>query len=240
MQKSRDQARTLDGKLDIEKQRLDAQGRATNAQVQAAIAQLDRDKAIAEFRHRAVDALHVKAGVDGVLQELPLQPGQAVKAGDLLAKVVDPTRLKAEVRVPENQAKEVRVGQAAQIDTHLGMVAGKVSRVEPAVQAGTVRVEVTPSQPWPEGARPDLTVDGNIELERIADCVYVARPATAQSHATGTMWKLTDDSHAERVAVRFGRMSVRTVEIEGGVSTGDRVIVSDMSQWDNAQRVELK
>jgi HlyD family secretion protein len=208
--------------------------------VQAATAQLERDKAIAEFRHKSVEALHVKAGVDGVLQELPLQPGQAVKAGDLLAKVVDPTRLKAEVRVPENQAKEVRVGQTAQIDTHLGIVAGSVSRIEPAVQAGTVRVEVTPTQPWPEGARPDLTVDGTLELERIADCVYLARPATAQSHTTGTIWKLADDGHAERVAVRFGRMSVRTVEIEAGLAPGERAIVSDMSQWDNAQRVELR
>ena len=240
MAKSRDQAKTLTGKLSIEEQRLAAQSRSTAAQVQAADAQLGRMRAIAEFRKKSVEALHVTATVDGVLQELPLQVGQSVKAGDLLAKVADPTRLKAEVRVPENQAKEVRVGQAAQIDTHLGLVAGKVSRVEPAVQAGTVRVEVTASQPWPEGARPDLTVDGTIELERIADCVYVARPALAQPNATAQLWKLVDGDHAERVKVQLGRMSVRTIEVTSGLAPGDRIIVSDMSQWDNAQRVELR
>jgi HlyD family secretion protein len=240
MAKSRDQAKTLTGKLSIEEQRLEAQSHSTTAQVQAADAQLERMRAIAEFRRRSVEALHVKATVDGVLQELPLQVGQMLKAGELMAKVADPTRLKAEVRVPENQAKEVRVGQSATIDTHLGAVTGKVSRVEPAVIAGTVRVEVTPAQPWPEGARPDLTIDGTIELERIADCVYVARPALAQPHATAQLWKVSDGDHAQRVAVQLGRMSVRTIEVTGGLIPGDRIIVSDMSQWDNVQRVELR
>jgi multidrug resistance efflux pump len=240
MQKSRDLAKTLTGKVSIEEQRLVAQSHATAAQVQAAEAQLERQRAIADFRRKAVEALHVKATVDGVLQELPLQVGQMMKAGDLLAKVADPTRLKAEVRVPENQAKEVRVGQAASIDTHLGLVAGTVSRVEPAVIAGTVRVEVTPKQPWPEGARPDLSVDGTIELERIADCVYVARPALAEAQRTAQLWKLGDGDRAQRVAVQLGRMSVRTVEVVAGLAPGDRIIVSDMSQWDNVQRLELR
>lgn len=240
MAKSRDQAKTLTGKLSIEEQRLEAQSRLTTAQVQAADVQLDRMRAIADFRHRSVEALHVKATVDGVLQELPLQVGQSVAAGALLAKVADPTRLKAEVRVPENQAKEVRVGQVAQLDTHLGLVAGKVSRVEPAVQSGTVRVEVTPTQPWPEGARPDLTIDGVIELERIADCIYVARPAVAQPGTTMPLWKLVDNDHAVRVPVTLGRMSVRTIEVKSGLMPGDRIIVSDMSQWENVQRVELR
>jgi HlyD family secretion protein len=187
-----------------------------------------------------VEALHDKATDDGTLQELPLQVGQTLKPGELLAKVADPTRLKAEVRVPENQAKEVSVGQSASIDTHLGVVAGKVSRVEPAVIAGTVRVEVTATQPWPTGARPDLSIDGTVELERIADCVYVARPALAQPHATALLWKLTDGDHAQKTAVQLGRMSVRTIEVAGGLGPGDRIIVSDMSQWDNVQRVELR
>jgi multidrug resistance efflux pump len=240
MQKSRDQARTLTGKLSIEEQRLEAQSRSTAAQVQAAEAQLERMRAIASFRRTSVEALHVKATVAGVLQELPLQVGQALKPGELLAKVADPTRLKAEVRVPESQAKEVSVGQAASIDTHLGVVAGRVSRVEPAVIAGTVRVEVTAAQPWPAGARPDLSVDGTIELERIADCVYVARPALAQPHTTAQLWKLSDGDHAQRMAVQLGRMSVRTIEIASGLQPGDRIIVSDLSQWDSAQRLELR
>jgi RND family efflux transporter MFP subunit len=240
MQKSRDQAKTLTGKLSIEEQRLKAQSLATAAQVEAAQAQLERMRAIADFRQRSVAALHVKATVDGVLQELPLQVGQMMKAGELLAKVADPTRLKAEVRVPENQAKEVRVGQTATLDTHLGVVAGKVSRVEPAVIAGTVRVEVTPTQPWPEGARPDLSIDGTIELERIADCVYVARPALAEAHKTAQLWRLSDGEHAQRVAVQLGRMSVRTIEVEAGLAPGDRIIVSDMSQWDGTNRVQLR
>jgi RND family efflux transporter MFP subunit len=240
MAKSRDQAKTLTGKLSIEEQRLEAQSRSTAAQVQAGEAQLERMRAIADFRRKSVEALHVKASVDGVLQELALQVGQTLKPGELMAKVADPSRLKAEVRVPENQAKEVTVGQSASIDTHLGVVAGKVSRVEPAVIAGTVRVEVTATQPWPTGARPDLSVEGTVELERIADCVYVARPALAQPHARALLWKLSEGDHAQKVPVQLGRMSVRTIEVASGLQPGDRIIVSDMSQWENVQRVELR
>jgi RND family efflux transporter MFP subunit len=239
MARSRDQAKTLDGKLGIEQQRLGAQTRGFAAQLRAQEEQLLRLRAIADFRKQAVDALHVRASVAGVLQELPLQPGQTVAPGALVAKVADPTRLRAEVRVPETQAREVRVGQPARIDTRNGVVAGAVSRVEPAVQAGTVRVEVTASEPWPEGARPDLTVDGTIELERIADTVFVDRPALAEAQATVQLWKVVGDE-AVRTTVTLGRASVRTVEIRRGLQPGEQVIVSDMSAWDKDERVRLR
>ena len=240
MAKSRDQAQTLGGKLDIERQRLLAQARGIRAQIDAQDAQLGRLRAIADFRRRAVEQLHVRAGVDGVLQELPLQVGQIVAPGALLAKVADPTRLKAEVRIAETQAKEIRVGQAAVIDTRNGTVAGRVSRVEPAVTAGTVKVEVTPTAAWPDGARPDQTIEGTIELERIADTLFVARPAVADTNATVQLWKLVGDDAAVRVPVTLGRMSVRTIEVQKGLAAGDRIIISDMSQWDNQTRVQLR
>jgi HlyD family secretion protein len=240
MARSRDQAKTLDGKLDIERQRLLAQARGIHAQIDAQDAQLGRLRAIADFRRRSVEQLHVRAGVDGVLQELPLQVGQSVAPGALVAKVADPTRLKAEVRIPETQAKEVRVGQPAVIDTRNGTVAGRVSRVEPAVTLGTVKVEVTPTAPWPDGARPDLTIEGTIELERIADTLFVGRPAVAEPGATVQLWKLVGDDGAVRIPVTLGRMSVRTIEVQKGLAAGDRVIISDMSQWDNQTRVQLR
>jgi HlyD family secretion protein len=244
MARSRDQARTLDGKLAIEQKRLGAQGRAFAAQVRAAEEQLARLRAIADFRTRAVEALHVRAGVDGVLQELPLQPGQTVAPGALVAKVADPTRLKAELRIAETQAKELHLGQLAVIDTHNGVVTGAVSRIEPAVQAGNVRVEVTAKEGWPDGARPDLTVEGRIELERIADTIFVARPANAGAGATIQLWKLDADGGASAIATRatvtLGRLSAVTVEVRRGLSPGDRVIVSDMSAWDRVDRVQLR
>ena len=240
MAKSRDQAKTLDGKLEIERQRLQAQARGIRAQIDAQDAQLGRLRAIADFRRRAVDQLHVRAGVDGVLQELPLQIGQIVAPGALLAKVADPTRLKAEVRIAETQAKEIRVGQSAVIDTRNGTVAGRVSRVEPAVTAGTVKVEVTPTEKWPDGARPDLTIEGTIELERIADTLFVGRPPVADANTTAQLWKLVGDDAAVRVPVTLGRMSVRTIEVRQGLAVGDRVIISDMSQWENQTRVQLR
>jgi HlyD family secretion protein len=239
MARSRDQARTLDGKLGIEQKRLGAQTRAFAAQVRAAEEQLARLRAIAEFRRHAVDALHVRAGIDGVLQELPLQPGQTVAPGALVAKVADPARLKAELRIAETQAKEVRLGQKARIDTHNGVVAGAVSRIEPAVQAGSVRIEVTAQEAWPEGARPDLTVDGIVELERIADTVFVARPANAGAGATIQLWKVSADE-AARTTVTLGRISAGTVEVKKGLAPGDQVIVSDMSAWDHVDRVQLR
>lgn len=240
MEKSRDQADTLGVKLGIEQKRLTVQRRAATAQLNAKQAQLDRLKAIADFRHRELASLHLRAGVAGVLQEMSLQVGQSVTAGAPLAKVADSSRLKAELRVPETQAREVRVGQEVKIDTHNGVVQGRVSRVEPAVKAGTVKVEVTAEGAWPEGARPDLAVDSTIDLEHIADTVFVARPTVAEANATVRLWKLVDDETAVRVPVQFDRMSARTIEIRSGLVPGDRVIISDMSQWEAFSRVQLR
>jgi HlyD family secretion protein len=175
-----------------------------------------------------------------VLQELSLQPGQSLAAGAVVAKVARPDRLKAEVRIPETQAKDVRLGLPASIDTRNGVVAGRVARIDPAVQAGTVTVDVTLTGPLPPGARPDLSVEGVIELERLDDVLYVGRPAFAQPDASARLFKLGDDDEATRVEVRLGKTSVRTVEVRGGLREGDRVVLSDMSQWDGAERIRLR
>jgi multidrug efflux pump subunit AcrA (membrane-fusion protein) len=193
-----------------------------------------------------VEALRVRAGSAGVLEELSLQVGQSVAPGALLAKVARPDRLKAEVKVPETQAKDVVVGQRALVDTRngdprTGVVAGRVARIDPAAQAGTVKVDVALDGPLPPGARPDLSVEGTIEIERLESVLYVGRPALGQPSSTVSLWRLDEAGEtAERVTVELGRASVKTIEIVKGLAEGDRVILSDMSQWDAFDRVRLK
>jgi multidrug resistance efflux pump len=238
---SRDRARELDDKLVFERKRLTAQSSGIAAQLAAQRAQLDGLRAIAGFRRRAVEALRVRAGVAGVVQELPLSVGQSVAAGALLAKVVDPRRLKAELRIGETLAKDLQLGQEARIDTHDRVVAGRVARIDPAVQSGTVRVDVALTGPLPPGARPDLTVEGTIELERLDDVLALGRPAAAQPGATLALYKLDESGDtATRVPVAIGKISVRAIEIKSGLSVGDRVIISDMSEWDRHERVRLQ
>jgi multidrug efflux pump subunit AcrA (membrane-fusion protein) len=182
--------------------------------------------------------------VAGVLQELPLQVGQSVATGTLLARVANPDRLKAELRIPETQAKDLAVGQPASIDTHTGadaVIKGKVARVDPAAQAGTVRVEVTFEGAPPRGARPDLTVEGTVELERLDDVLYVGRPSFAETGASVKLFRLSRaGDEASRVAVQLGRSSVRTIEIKSGLAEGDRIILSDLTQLDSVERIRLK
>lgn len=238
---SRDRAAEMDGRLEFEQKRLRVQSRGIGAQVAAQRAQLQRLRAIADFRRREVDGLKVRAGIDGVLQELPLQPGQSVAVGALLAKVARPDRLKAEIRVPETQAKDVQLGQRVALDTRNGVVEGRVARVEPAVQGGTVLVEVTPQGKLPPGARPDLSIEGTIEIEQLSDVLYLGRPAFGQSGATVSLFRLDEDGEAaQRVQVRLGRSSLRTIEIAAGLREGDRVVLSDMAQWDAVSRVTLR
>ena len=238
---TRGKADELDGRLDFERKRLGAQSRGIAAQVAAQRAQVERLRSIAEFRHKEVDALRLRAGVDGVLQELSLQNGQAVAAGALLAKVVRPERLKAEIRIPETQAKDVLIGQKASVDTRNGVVPGRVVRIDPAALAGTVRVDVTLEGALPAGARPDLNVEGTIEIERLASVLFVGRPASGQPDSTVGLFRLDPDgSGAERTTVQLGRSSVKSVEIKGGLREGDRVILSDMSQWDQVDRIRLQ
>jgi multidrug resistance efflux pump len=240
MAASRDGAATLAGRHRFEEKRLGALARGIAAQVTAQRQQVERLRAIAQFRRTALEQLHVRAGVEGVLQELSLQPGQSLSAGAVVAKVARPDRLKAEVRIPETQAKDVRLGLSATIDTRNGVVTGKVARIDPAVVSGTVTVDVTLTGALPPGARPDLSVDGVIELERLDDVLYVGRPAFAQQDTPIKLFKLDDEDDASRVEVKLGKTSVRTVEVRGGLGEGDRVVLSDMSQWEQAERIRLR
>jgi len=234
-------ANELSGRLDFERKRLLAQAQGIKAQVAAQRAQIERLRSIAEFRHREVDALKMRAGVDGILQELSLQQGQAVAAGALLAKVVRPDRLEAEIRVPEVQARDLQLGQKASIDTRNGVVLGRVVRIAPAAQGRSVRVDVSFDAALPPGARPDLNVEGTIELERLPSVVFVSRPASGQPGTRVGLFKLDADGEgAERTLVQLGRSSVKDVEILSGLREGDRVILSDMSQWDEVGRIRLE
>jgi HlyD family secretion protein len=203
-------------------------------------AEVDRLRAMAKLRRDELDALTVRAGMHGILQILPVDVGQQIQPGSNLARVADPLRLKAEIRVAETQARDIEIGQVAQIDTRNGIVAGKVNRIDPSVQNGTVTVDVTITEELPRGARPDLSVDGTIELERLADVVYVNRPAFGQERSTVNIFKLDAEGvYATRTPVQLGRSSVNTIEVIEGLVPGDRVILSDMSQYDSNDRVKL-
>jgi HlyD family secretion protein len=234
-------AQELGGRLEFEKKRLAALSHGNRAQLEAQKAQIGRLRSIAEFRRREVDGLRMRAGVDGVLSELALEQGQSVAAGALLAKVVRPDRLKAEVRIPETQAKDLQIGQRASVDTRNGVVTGHVVRIDPAAQGGSVRVDVMFDGPLPPGARPDLNVEGTVELERLEDVLFVKRPVLGAPGTTASLFRVgADDSHAERVAVQLGRSSREAVEILSGLREGDRIILSDLSQWDEVDRIRLR
>jgi len=197
-------------------------------------------QAVVQLKQHQVDALHVRAGIAGVLQVVPVEVGAQVMPGTNLARVADPARLKAELKIPETQAKDVQPGQVASVDTRNGIVAGRVVRVDPSVQNGTVTVDVTFDGPLPKGSRPDLSVDGTVELERLADVVKVGRPASGQENSAVGLFRLQPDGTATRVQVKLGRTSVNEVEIVSGLSAGDQVILSDMSNWDAVDRIRLQ
>jgi HlyD family secretion protein len=225
---------------EIEQKRLELSRRTRAAQIAPKDAEVARLRAQAELARRDADALHVRAAVAGVLQALPLEVGQQVAPGSNLARVADPTNLKAEIRIAETQAKDILIGQIATIDTRNGIVAGRVSRIDPAVLNGTVLVDVAITGELPKGARPDLSVDGTVELERLDNVVYVSRPAFGQERSTVGVFRLdADDSIATRTPVQFGRSSVNTIEIVGGLQPGDRIILSDTSPWDSTDRLRL-
>jgi HlyD family secretion protein len=214
---------------------------AAQARLQAQMSHVDQQRALYELRHAELEALHVRAGIAGVLQLVPVEVGQHVTPGTNLARVADPKKLKAEIKVAETQAKDVLIGQSATIDTRNGTVQGHVSRIDPSVLNGTVTVDVVADGLLPGGARPDLSVDGTIEIENLKDVLYVGRPVHGSSQSTISLFKLTPDgSEATRVNVKLGRASVNTVEIVQGLQIGDRVILSDMSQWDNYDRIRLR
>ncbi len=202
---------------------------------------VDQQRALYDLRRSELDALHLRAGIKGVLQVVPVEVGQQVTPGTNLARVADPKQLKAEIKVAETQAKDIVIGQKASVDTRNGIVAGRVSRINPSVQNGTVTVDVAFTGPLPDGARPDLSVDGTIELENLKDILYVGRPVHGQQESTIGLFKLVDDgAEAVRVNVKLGRSSVNTIEVVQGLSVGEKVILSDMSAWENFERVRLR
>lgn len=237
---SRDKAAELATRVRLEEERLKVLVDGMKDRLAAQRAQVEKLRAVAQFRQRQVESMHVKAGGAGILQELPLELGQWVTPGTLLAKVVQPDQLKAELRIPETQARDLQRGLSAEIDTRNGVVPGVVSRVDPAARDGAVRVEVSLTGPLPKGARPDLTVEGSIQLERLPNVLYLGRPTGAQPESTVELFRLSGNDAAERVKVRLGRASVDTIEVLSGLSEGDRVVVSDMSSWDNVETVRLK
>ena len=240
LKQSKVSAEAADACWVIEQKRLELARRTRNAQIAPKEAEVARLRAQADLARRDADALHVRAGVAGVLQALPLDVGQQVNPGSNLARVADPTNLKAEIRIAETQAKDIVIGLLASVDTRNGLVAGRVSRIDPAVANGTVLVDVALTGDLPKGARPDLSVDGTVELERLDNVVYVGRPAFGQERSTVGVFRIDgDDRIATRIPVQFGRSSVNTIEIVAGLQPGDRVILSDMSNWDSTDRVRL-
>jgi multidrug efflux pump subunit AcrA (membrane-fusion protein) len=204
-------------------------------------ASLDEKRAMYELKKSQLDQLHIRPGIDGVLQELDVEVGQKVTMGTVLARVAQPSHLKAQLKIAETQAKDITIGQKASVDTHNGIIAGHVTRIDPAVQNGTVTVDVGLDGALPPGARPDLSVEGTVEIERLADILFVGRPVHGEANSTVGLFKVVDDGReATRVQVQLGRSSVNTVEIVKGLDVGDKVILSDMSAWDNYDRVQLK
>jgi hypothetical protein len=241
-QQAQDKSEALIERLKLEEQRLAIVSNTIAEQLKVQGEQVERLKSISQFQHGLAASMVVKAGAKGILQEVPLQVGQYAQAGATLAKVVPtPVRLKAVLRIPETQAKDLALGQKATIDTRNGLAPGHIVRMDPASINGTVTVDVTMDGPPPAGSRPDLSVDGVIELERLKNVLHVGRPTLAQQNSPGTVFKLVEGGrYAERVQVKFGRTSVSRVEIVEGLSPGDIIIMSDMSQWDEHDRVRIK
>jgi HlyD family secretion protein len=240
--RAKDQVTELAERLQVEQDRLKVATESIKEQISLQEAQVRRLRAIAAFQVDRVQSMKVTAGADGVLQEMALEPGQWVNPGTILGRVAQPGRLKAVLRVPETQAKDIALGQPTAIDTRNGIVNGRVMRIDPSSQNGTVQVEVALEGELPRGARPDLSVDGTIEIERLTDVLYVGRPAYGQAESTVGLFKIDpeDKNTARRVNVKLGRSSVNTIEVVQGLNVGDRVIISDMSQWDNQDRIRLK
>src|SRR5215207_6534892 len=249
------QLRAADADYNSLKARLDAD--TLNQRAQAAIVKADFENARTEremneglakdglvsnliLRRQQVDQLRVRAGMTGVLEQVPVEGGQQVQPGTNLVRVADPTRLKAELRIAETQARDLTIGQIASVDTRQGVIPGKVIRIDPAAVNGTVTVDVALEGELPRGARPDLSVDGTIELERLENVLFVGRPAFGQEQSTVGLFKLDETGEAARSQVQLGRSSVNTIEVLGGLKEGDQVVLSDMSAWDQFERIRLR
>ncbi|MBB5056887.1 RND family efflux transporter MFP subunit [Granulicella aggregans] len=226
---------------DLEKQRLTLNQASISTQLAVSQTKVDQAKAILSLKQRQLDALSVKAGIDGVLVDLPHQVGEHVAPGITLAKVVQPDQLKASLKIAETQARDIQIGQPAEIDTHNGVIPGKVTRIDGAVQNGTVTVDVELAGALPQGARPDLSVDGTIDLDRMADVVYVGRPALGNENSTISLFRVSaDGTTAVKVPVKVGRASVNSIQVLEGLQPGDTVVLSDMSRWDTNDRLRIE
>ena len=233
-----DELTTRDG---LEKQRLTLNEKAIETQIAVQQTKVEQAQAMLALKQKQQDALSVRAGISGVLVDLPHQVGEHVDPGATLAKVVQPDQLKASLKIAETQARDIQIGQPSEIDTHNGVIPGKVMRIDPAVVNGTVTVDVELAGALPLGARPDLSVDGTIDLDRMANVVYVGRPAFGNENSTISLFKLsTDGKTAVRVPVKVGRASVNSIQVIEGLQEGDTVILSDMSRWDNTDRIRLE
>jgi HlyD family secretion protein len=239
--RTRDQVQEMETRYKVEQERLQVMTEASDSQFSLQQAQVDRLRDVNQFQRNRVRSMVVMAGANGTLQELPLEVGQWAQSGATLARIVEPGKLKAVLRIPETQAKDVALGQPAAIDTRNGIAHGTVRRIDPAVQNGTVTVDVSLEGELPRGARPDLSVDGTIQIERLNNVLHLGRPAFGQTGSTVGLFKLTPDGkEAVRMPVRLGRTSVNSVEVLGGLQPGDKVIISDMSRWDGVERVRVQ
>jgi HlyD family secretion protein len=244
---SRGKADELGNRHAIEEKRLEISSESNRAQLEAQRVQVEKIRALYNLRKSQVEQLKIRAGTIGVLQQLGNPPtqtidvGQRFPAGTILAKIAQPWKLKAELKIAETQAKDIMINQVASVDTRNGIIPGKVSRIDPAAQNGTVTVDVKLEGELPQGARPDLSVDGTITLEKLDDVVFVGRPVFGQAHSQITLFKVDPKTQeAHRIPVKLGRTSVNTIEIAEGLQVGDQVILSDMSSYDNHSRIQLQ
>jgi HlyD family secretion protein len=238
---SKGKADELTTRNDLEKQRLVLNEKAIETELAVQQTKVEQAQALLGLKQKQLDALSVRAGISGVLVELDHQVGEHVAPGTTLAKVVQPDQLKASLKIAETQARDIQIGQPAEIDTHNGVISGKVTRIDPAVVAGTVTVDVELAGALPLGARPDLSVDGTIDLDRMSDVLFVGRPAFGNENSTINLFKLSADGKtAVRVPVKVGRASVNSIQVLEGLQDGDTVILSDMSRWDSTDRIRLE
>jgi len=240
LKQKRGLADELKNRLALAERRLTITRQGIQSQVAPQEADVNQKKAAWDLRRRQLDDLKVKAGMDGILQLVPVERGQQVAPGSNLARVANPTNLKAELRIAETQTKDIRIGQPAEVDTRNGVVKGRVSRIDPAANGGTVGVDVIMEGDLPPGARPDLSVDGTIRLDEMSSVVIVGRPAFGQENSTVGIFKLLPSGEAQRINVKLGRASVNQIQVLEGLKPGDQVILSDMSQYDSFDRVQLK
>ncbi len=240
VKQSRSREAELKNRLKLAEQRLDMQRAGVRSQLAPQAAAVDQNRAQYQLRVSQLENLRVKSNMSGVLQQVPVEVGQQVGPGTNLARVADPTKLKAEVRIAETQTKDIRIGQVAEVDTRNGVIKGRVSRIDPASAGGTVGVDILLEEALPAGARPDLSVEGTITLEKLDNVIYVGRPAFGQESSTVMLFKLIGDTgEAQRVQVKLGRSSVNQIEILEGLQPGDQVILSDMSANDSYDRIRL-